>query len=384
MYNFTTPMPHSVEDINELIKINKEVEKSSITGVYFSLPSNSSDFVGFEQGRFWYNEVTDFNYWKPLIEYSMNNGFEFIYLLNSPKIYNPEFEDPAVHLERLDRLINELKKLGCNKLRVCSPQLAGYLNENYPEIELYLSTSTEFQGIKEYANFFSMFQNIKGYVPSWNLNKNFKFLKNITKRFPNIEIELMMNEGCIPNCPLRTSHNIYVSGTTRCIKNKGIFNDSFFINKCNYILRSGVFWYLCNGNVIYPWELEEYRKIGITKFKLVGRNNPEFRTGEYLENYRKILNGIDDFDYIKDEEIRHFNNYIYRTKIVKFKISEIKSYLPKIEHFKKYGHLCASRCGVECRYCYKCAEKIQKIHEKKMKEMEEQPHYVPACTMAQT
>ena len=67
-----------------------------------------------------------------------------------------------------------------------------------------------------------------------------------------------------------------------------------------------------------------------------------------------------------------------------FDVKTYKKYLPDIKYFQKYGHLCASRCGVECRYCYKCAEKIQKVYEKKMKEREKEPHYVPACTMAMT
>ena len=49
------------------------------------------------------------------------------------------------------------------------------------------------------------------------------------------------------------------------------------------------------------------------------------------------------------------------------------------EHFKKYGHLCASRCGVECRYCYKCAEKIQKVFMKKQEE--QQKSTMPFCVI---
>ena len=48
-------------------------------------------------------------------------------------------------------------------------------------------------------------------------------------------------------------------------------------------------------------------------------------------------------------------------------------------HFKKYGHLCALICGVECKYCYKCAEKIQKVFEKKQEE--QRKRILPVCVV---
>ena len=71
MYEFSLPMPFFKEHIDKLISINKEIEKSKITSLYFSLPNNSIDHTGFEQGRFNWDVETDFDYWKPLIEYSL-------------------------------------------------------------------------------------------------------------------------------------------------------------------------------------------------------------------------------------------------------------------------------------------------------------------------
>ena len=51
----------------------------------------------------------------------------------------------------------------------------------------------------------------------------------------------------------------------------------------------------------------------------------------------------------------------------KITVKDFIKYMPKIKHFEKYGHLCQSRCGTECRYCYKCAEKIQKKFERRQK-----------------
>ena len=377
MYQISVPMPYSIEHINKILDINKELKKSKITCLYFSLPCNSQDFTGFEQGRYITDKNTDFGFFKPLIEYSLEKNFDFIYLLNSPKVYNYEFDNLDLYIKKLDKLINKLSLSGCKKLRVCNPQLIAYINKNYPDFELYLSTSSELQSIRQYSVLFSMFKNIKEFVPSFDLNKNFKLLKNIKKKFPDIEIELMMNEGCIPACPLRTSHNIFITGVVDKINDDEIFNSRFFLNNCYSFMGNDISLYLCNCNIIYPWEADEYFKIGIKKFKLVGRNTPEFHTGKYFDYYRTILKGIDNFNNIKNEEIRYFNNYIYKFSNINLTVNEIKQYLPKTEHFKKYGHLCASMCGVECKYCYKCAEKIQKILNKKQEEQRKMN--IPFC-----
>ena len=369
MYEFSIPMPFYKKFIDYVIYINNNVEKSKIKSLYFALPSNSLSNTGFEQGRFYWKETTNFEDWKPLIVYALEKNFDFIYLLNSPKIYNFNFDDIKIRLEKLDNLINNLKLTGCNKVRVCNPQLMEYLNKNYPDLELYISTSAELKIMKEYSNLFFMFDNIKQFVPAFDLNKNFTFLKNIKRKYPNIKIELMVNEGCLPGCPIRTAHNIFI--TEKILNNVPdfLFTSNFFLQKCSKFLDNDIFSYISLCNVIYPWEISEYNKIGISNFKFAGRNTKLFETGKYLNYYFSYLKGIDDIKNIKNEKIRFYNNYILTNDYINFSVNEIKKYLPKIKHFKKYGHLCASRCGVECRYCYKCAEKIQNVFEKKQKEL---------------
>ena len=360
MYEFSAPMPFFPKYIDILCIINQETEKSKIKTLYFSLPSNSPDFTGFEQGRYTWQENAGFDYWKPLIEYSLEKEFNFIYLLNSPKVYNPEHESIDEHLEKLNSLLQKLKSLGCTKVRVCNPQVMGYLNENYPEFELYVSTSAELHNIKQYANMLSMFNNIKEFVPAFDLNKNFKFLKNFKQRYPNIKLELMVNESCLPGCPIRNPHNIFSSRITNFKDGRACFTNNFYLGKCSEIkYRQGAF-YLCNANVIYPWEIEAYSEIGINNFKLIGRNSDRFDNGRYFVSYLLYLKGVDNYKHIAPHPIRHFLN----GNTLEIPVRELRDYLPDIEYFKKNGHLCASSCGAECSYCFKCAEKVQEVLDK--------------------
>ena len=358
MYQVSTPRPFSKKMIDYLLEINKNIQKSRITSLYFGLPGDASDATGFEQSRFKIGYKTDFEYWKPLIEYSFEKGFDFIYLLNSPSISALETNNGKDALERLDKLINNLRGLGCNKLRICNPQLIEYLNQQYPDMNIHLSTSLEYQNIKQYSNLFSMFRNIKEFVPAFDLNKNFRFLKNIKSKFPDIEIELMVNEGCLAGCPIRNYHNLFLPVENK-IDSEQIFNGAFFINKCRQQTKD-LFFQICHPNIIYPWQLEEYSKIGINRFKLVGSNSFDFPKGKSLIYYGYYLKGVDNIDNILDVPIKKFNYYIAHSDFP-YLIKDVKKYLPDIKQFVKKGHLCTSVCGVKCNYCYSCAQKLEKV-----------------------
>ena len=77
MYRFSVPMPYKTEDIDKILEINKHVEKSKITSLYFSLPANCELFTGFEQYRNSFDNQ-NWDYWKSLIEHTLNKKCDFI------------------------------------------------------------------------------------------------------------------------------------------------------------------------------------------------------------------------------------------------------------------------------------------------------------------
>lgn len=366
MYEFSIPMPlHSI-GIDYIIALNKNIEKSKISSIYFALPGNDDDVTGFEQNRVHPHAKSNFSTWKPILEKAKEKDIEIIYLLNSPKPLDVNNDIFPIQLEKLDRLISNLKSSGCYSLRVSNIQLLDYLLKNYPEMNYYLSTSFEWTQYKQYKNFLETFPQIKQIVPSFNINKDFKQLKNIKTNFPNIEIELMVNEGCIAGCPFRTEHNNSLPSFYK--KQKNHENKSFtlecYLNKCYSIYDKNVYQYICTSNIIHPWEIEYYGKMGINKFKLVGRNSHTFSKGQYLKAYTNYLKGVDNYKNIEELDYRILNHYIIELDF-SAKIKDVRPYLPDIQYFIKNGHMCSSICGSECNYCYKCAENLQKALESK-------------------
>ena len=186
MYQFSAPMPYTFKDIDKILEINNEIKKSKITSLFACVPRKCEVFTGFEQSR--------------------NFAFDCIYLLNSPGNFNIENKDFVEQLKKLDLLLNALSKINVKKLRIASHQLMSYISKNYPYFQILASTCLEYKTICEYQNFLHFHPEIVQIVPSHDVNKNFKLLGNLTKRYPNIEIELMVNEGCLKGCPYRILH----------------------------------------------------------------------------------------------------------------------------------------------------------------------------------
>lgn len=358
LYEFSAPMPYDIENINKLSDINKNVEKSKITSLYFSLPANCELFTGFEQYR---NESIDYNfeYWKRLISNSIEKNFDFIYLFNRPNSNEINEEGLKLQLEKLDKLLSELKKLGVNKLRVSDHKLLMYLHKEYPNFILYSSTCFEYKMIGEYQNFINYHPYVKQIVPSHDVNKNFKLLKTLVKNFPNTEIELMVNQGCQKNCPFRNSHQSYIEDY---INPNSIFSNSYYLKNCYKSSINNPFIKLTKNNLIFPWEIEEYGKIGIKNFKFTGRDNFLFFENKLISSYIQYLKGIDNYKNIENLSINLFSERLQNIQSLEvLKVKDVKKYMPNIKHFIKKGHLCASICNNDCQYCYKCADKIQKI-----------------------
>ena len=329
MYEFSVPMPFDKKLTDKLLDINKEVEKSRITSFYFSLPSNCDLFTIFEQYRNDFTEHSDFNYWKELIKYSLDKGVDFIYNLNNPKnlpIENVEFDK---ELDKLDALLFELQSIGVNKLRISNHKLLSYLAKKYKFFTLYASTSFEYKLIKEYQHFIQIHPEVKEIVVSHDVNKNFELLKNLKRNNPYVEIEIMVNEGCIGGCSLRYDHSCEIMGKAVNSRHERLSN-GFYSHLCSKTIEKNPLLYLCKSQIIYPWEIEEYAKIGINKFKLAGREDFKRDMEKSIKSFILYLKGVDNVKNIEKESINSIIHHIVGNYYFdRFKIKDIKPFLPR-------------------------------------------------------
>ena len=362
-------MPYNLDDIQKLLDLNNNIEKSRITSLYACVPRGCEVFTGFEQSRNFAFDNLSWDYRKRLINQTFDCRCDFIYLLNSPRPLDIENPDFPKKLEKLELLLSELRKIGVKKLRVASAQLMTYIAKHYPGFDVLASTSLEYKTICEYQNFIYLHKGIKQLVPSHEVNKNFKLLINLKKQYKNIEIELMVNEGCMKGCPNRILHEYDNIDSYKIINNNTDLSNIYSTIFCNYIAQKYPIYSYVIGNNIFPWDIDEYAQIGIINFKFAGRDGFIEYFEKYLKSFKLYLQGIDNIKTIGECTLAELTHHSLLNPILKrLKVKDYKKYLPKIEYFKKYGHLCNIRCGVECHYCYKCSENIQRIYERKQKE----------------
>lgn len=345
IYKISRPMPFDFEQIDDIKKTNLKLKKSKITTLYNSYPAPLCYTFGgeFQTNRGFNDDIKNFDDFAKYVKYAQDKGFRFIYNLNNPK---PFFkEDYEVQKKALFELLENLKKIGCNDIKIANDQLLKIISREKFGFNLHVSTSCEYLNLQNYINLVETYPNIKSINLPTDENRNFRLLRNLRKRYPKIEIELLVNEPCIFGCPSRRIH----PSTDFCYFNCKSFRDK----DCGIP-------YFFKCNMIYPWWLEYYSAIGINNFKFSLYTRGK---GQNLQPISTYFFCIDNgFENISIQEF--FTNilWLYGKDYNKdLMLSDIKPYFPDIRYFVKNGYKCLNRCGSECNYCMDCAEKIKKI-----------------------
>lgn len=363
MYEFSIPMLYDWEMIDEVSTLNDSLTKSKVVSFYDSLPQNSNILTGLEQSRGINPNVKNIDDFMSYVKYVKNKGFKFIYLLNSVyPIGMSDVEEHKKNITNLDIIIKKLRDVGCNTFRVGNTSVIQYLTENYPDIEIITSTVLGYNTFLQYSNLLKAYPNIKEFCLHYDNNRNFKLLKNLVDKLPNVRKEVMVNEMCIKNCPFRASHYSMLFSDPKYFPRWNV--QKYFLDKCYKISDSNQWEEICKSNVIYPWLVETYAKYGINKFKIIGRfyDKESIRgTYNFIFNY---LHSVEDDNFAKNLVFGFFHNVRLKNSAFWYetlKVKDVREYLPDIEHFVKSGHLCSSVCGAECNYC---SEKAKILDEK--------------------
>lgn len=343
-FEISTPLPFKYELIDEMAEMNILYKKSKITMLYNNMPLPfANDFNGFfacQRGI--NNDIKSYDDFGRYIKYAKKKGFDFIYLLNSPKAFSER--DFKFRANKLYELLDFLHDVGCKNIKVGNTQVATIINEYKYKFDLFASTAFEFHNTLQYINLVKNYPNIKGFDLAIDENRNFPFMRNMHKLFPDKKLEIIVNEPCIMGCPARVSHDSSDYKFFDCGKVRDNIMD------------------ICKPNKVYPWTLAYYQEAGVNSFKLTSWPLRANLTMLYfLRNY------LDCVEYDINQSNMSFQFFInsiflmYARYDEKVKLKDILSYLPDIRRFIYDGDKCASRCGAECTYCNDCAEKIKKI-----------------------
>lgn len=353
---FSVPMPFDKKVIDYIASVNKEYKKCKI-GTFLNnmpMPFGRRFNEWFQVNRGENPEINSFEQFGEVAAYAKSKGFDVCYLMNSPKPFS--LNDFGYVKNHLYPLLEMLKKYGIDYIKFANTQVATVLNFVAPGYRFSSSTAGEYHTITQFKYLLQSFPNIEFIDMTSEENHNFTLLKNIKKLFPKIRIEIMVNEACLSGCPARISHASELR---------------FCMFDCGYIREKiGTALDFCKSPIVYPWHLEEYLKLGINNFKIVPTHGLGMR-GNYKSIF-PVLNYMDCIEHgIEGMSANRFfqNTYMFfqpdEPQFVQLPenimLSDIKELLPDVQHFIKNGAKCATACGVDCQYCYNCAEKLEKF-----------------------
>ncbi len=351
-YKISAPMLFDYSAIDELAECNKKYKKTKVKTLYNSIPwplsSNYNEWMMLCRGGK-NPDIKSFQDFANYVKYSFDKGFDFCYLMNSPKAFN----DIDLKNFKTDfyKLLDDLYKIGVRKIKFSNTQVAQLIRNHNPDFKLLTSTIIEYNSIIQYQGLFKQFKNIVQIGLPKDQNQNFKFIKALKKAFPNTEIEVMLNEGCLKGCFSR--YSCMASSYT-----------SFYKLGCKLCAKNPKLTFYKDGK-IYPWDLGYYSALGINHFKFVSAiQRASDKAQPHLIEYLDVAEHGFESEYIKKHILRYFKVKNFARYIDNYSIEEIISkYYPDMRYFIKNGHECSSRCEIECNYCEDRAKELQKFED---------------------
>ena len=173
-------------------------------------------------------------------------------------LINPIIITQAVE-EIAPKVVETLRQLhgdfGIQRATISNLQLAAHIHNVLPEIILTASVLMDISQPNQVVMLLDIFETL---VPSSRIMRDFPALKALREAFPG-RIKLLVNEGCLPGCPLRTQH-FYEMG-----RNQREYPRSL----CESLLQ-GFPWMRLTGAWVLPQHLHLYDGL-YDELKLAGR-----------------------------------------------------------------------------------------------------------------
>ncbi|WHE07773.1 U32 family peptidase [Thermoanaerobacterium thermosaccharolyticum] len=341
---------------NEFIKkiVNKYGE--SINEIYLS-PSKLITSTGRSNDAYnkYYSETTD-EYEKKihdLMSFAEKNGVKINFLINGSFINYDYYAEEG--FEKLYRYIDKYYKNGyLTGITIIDPYLLEKLNKlkstEWKHLELHASVNMYANSVNRVLILQEL--GINSVCIDRDINRNMQLLRNI-KANTNVEIKIMVNEGCLLGCPFRRYHHerkeVYTGCTELLLDLRKSLVERFnrpITNKLAYCLTKyeNDLQQIFRSPFIRPEDLHYYEGIADT-FKIAGRE----MSCERLETIIKA--------YIEQS---YDGNLWYLI----FRFSEgIPIYINNKEipdNFHEMLTTCNSNCQ-KCGYCKKLADKLVKM-----------------------
>lgn len=304
-------------------------------------------------------------------------GFKFYYLLNSSCMGNREWSISGQ--KKIDKILNWLSAIKVDGVVVASPYLFQYIKKRYAHFKISVSCFANVNSVEK-AKFWENLGASEITLPQVELNRSFYLLERIRKNI-KCELQLIVNDNCLQDCPLFYYHNNMVSHASDSSTKLGGYIFDYYRLMCRYRMLSDPASFIRTA-WIRPEDLKFYENIGITRFKLVDRSMDTDALGLIIEAYSKrryngnlydLFTNPSKSQWLKKANLFHkwkhffhpFTVNIFKLIRKRHLVSDIQVYIDnrKLDGFINYflDSDCRSKSCNDCHYCQKIAERAVKI-----------------------
>ncbi len=324
MVKFSVGVKPSTTIIDKLARI----DNGEISTLYGSIKNLSILPSVREHSRLDFMTIDDF---KLFIGQCHEQGWTFAYTINAKCLSN-DFDVANARI-----FLHDLCDLGVDTVIVSNTFIMQLAYEFKDRIKMKISTVAEANSIRD-IHFFRCF-NPDSIVPSLMCNRDFAFLESITYKD---DIELLVNEVCLYECPWRADHyNIQSHGGSICY-------GSFPYDNC-FMIQSNNLAEFIKARFIRPEDLKLYEDIGFSKFKITGRTCHEDKVVDMTKAYldRSYDGNLLDLFPIVPGKLENEGS----VNIDMLQNKALDGFLADFPTRTHTNFRCDLHCGVSCKYC---------------------------------
>jgi len=334
LVTFSVGTPINNDLLTYCAKLNKEILNNKVTEFYGSIPLLNLSVR--ETARLNNINISDF---KEHVKKCHDNNIMFAYTINSPITTNT--------FSNFKTTIDNVYSAEVDSIFLASPYLIEYTRHTYPSLKIKASTVLHIDSIRKIKFYLQMGTDIISL--SLMKNRDFQFLKNISKEGLTNKIELLVNEACNFECPWRDEHYISEAKNLDC---------QYYLKKC-FDLNNKDYTEFIKAPWIAPWDILHYKRLGFNNFKITGRTFPVDKIKVFVKAYMlNDYNGnlLDLFPLLKGKTETSFNlnNNVF------IDCQELKN-INFLNYFLYKNITCENICGTNsCNYCSSIADKVIK------------------------
>jgi len=319
---FSVPFNNDLETLTEIFEL-KALNGNIIKEVYLSIPQ---EYAG--SGRV--TPRISSNQLITTIDRIHSKGIRVNMCMNST-CEGVDWYSPEIVIKTLKFLKQMHEEHGVEAVTIANPLYMIDVRKYLPNIEICASVLSDIDCVQRAELFVKAGANV--IIPDVNINRNLKLLEEI-KKFTNVELRLLVNEGCLYKCPYRKFHFNEISHNSLILQPES----GVFFSNCHHVIRQDHSQILKSG-WIRPEDTQKYSKI-TNQFKISGRTRPKNTVITTVEAYLEQSYGGNLLE-ILDSSINLFG--------IKSSAQLDNKSLEKYGFFDK-----VTACGMNCHECDHC------------------------------